>query len=142
MSAGSHSDDYRDASCDSYELSTTQVLEFAQQFSQKLDGLPMAPAIALSALAQPVIDALDRRKTGSFYTDFRLAKYLAERLANDLPSEGAILDPACGSGILACRPGPEPRGSRGGSRGRRAQEFEESTSRSTRCAPPSWCFRL
>lgn len=57
------------------------------------------PTLALASLAQPNLDASERRQTGSYFTDFRLARFAADA-ALKLATKKVILDPACGSGIL------------------------------------------
>ncbi len=56
------------------------------------------PALALAALARPPLTAAEKRRTGSFYTDYRLATFLG-RLARPQP-RARLVDPACGTGIL------------------------------------------
>lgn len=62
--------------------------------------LPMPAPVAIASIAQPALDGVDRRRAGAYYTDFRLARYVAEVVAPRVPRSGAILDPACGSGTL------------------------------------------
>jgi len=64
--------------------------------------LPMLPALALSALAREPLAAAAQKKSGSYYTDFRLASLVAE-LAQRVRVDGRpVIDPACGAGILLC----------------------------------------
>lgn len=63
-------------------------------------SLPVPPALLLASLAQPPMALTDRRRAGAYYTDFRLAQFLATGLPRDLRSTDTILDPAAGSGIL------------------------------------------
>jgi hypothetical protein len=65
-----------------------------------LTSLPMQPSLALSALATPEIERSHRRRSGAYYTDFRLATYLSELLAPGLPPVPRVVDPASGTGIL------------------------------------------
>lgn len=53
------------------------------------------PAIALAALADAP-SGMERRESGAYYTDYRLARRLADAVGNQSPA----LDAACGSGIL------------------------------------------
>lgn len=71
-----------------------------EQLVRELNGLPMPPALALSALARPSLDLAEKRKTGAYYTDFRLAKYLVDGVNHDHGPIKSVLDPACGTGIL------------------------------------------
>lgn len=61
-------------------------------------GVP-AP-LAVSALAREAIGQSDRRTSGAYHTDFRLAVHLAQRLAPSLQPRAPVIDPACGAGIL------------------------------------------
>lgn len=67
----------------------------------KLRSLPIHPSLALSSLAQPSLSANERRSSGVYYTDFRLAEYLTRSLR---PVAGArvpvVVDPSSGTGIL------------------------------------------
>lgn len=67
-----------------------------------VDGLlriPVHPALSLSALARPYLTGFERRNHGVYYTDFRLAEFLASNIKND-NKKIIFIDPACGSGIL------------------------------------------
>jgi hypothetical protein len=61
---------------------------------------PIAPALALAALARPALTAAERRTSGAYSTDFRLARYLAEGAAPRLVAGAQVIDPAAGTGIL------------------------------------------
>lgn len=65
----------------------------------EIDACDIAYPVALSALARIDLDELETKKKGSFYTDFRLASYLAQAVMPEY-SDGAVLDPSCGSSIL------------------------------------------
>lgn len=57
--------------------------------------------LALSALGREVIPLSDQRRSGAYYTDWRLAAHLASRAQSFRPQrEKPWLDPACGSGTL------------------------------------------
>jgi SAM-dependent methyltransferase len=74
--------------------------DFGRRLASRLKELSIPVPVALSSLAQPAVDLLDRRRRGIFYTDYRLAGHLAKVLLSSLPNGGSVLDPACGSGIL------------------------------------------
>jgi hypothetical protein len=57
-------------------------------------------ALALSSLARPELEHTDRRKAGVYYTDFRLARYVAQQLIRPINRKDLVLDPAAGTGIL------------------------------------------
>ena len=65
-------------------------------------GVPPRPALA--TLAQPALTDIRRRVTGAYYTDFRLARYLARRsaqlAARPLTPASRVIDPAAGTGTL------------------------------------------
>jgi hypothetical protein len=67
-----------------------------------LRSTPVPPALALAALASEPLSHPDRRKSGSYYTDFRLAQYLAARAGELTPisPDTPVIDPASGTGIL------------------------------------------
>ncbi|MGH4023628.1 MAG: N-6 DNA methylase, partial [Pseudonocardiaceae bacterium] len=60
--------------------------------------------LALATLAQPALTDTRRRATGAYYTDFRLARYLARRTAQlaatPLTPASAVIDTAAGTGTL------------------------------------------
>lgn len=65
--------------------------------AETLRRLPFHPSLGLVGLANPELSASDRRKAGVYFTDFRLARYLASRLVR---RPDLLLDPACGNGVL------------------------------------------
>lgn len=69
------------------------------EVTARLCGLPMPPALALAALGREPLGPLERRRSGQYYTDFRLAAHLAAGVASDA-GDAPVLDPAAGSGIL------------------------------------------
>lgn len=82
------------------QVSPDDLRSAAQRLAGRIRGLPMPPALALSALCQEALDSIDRRRSGSYYTDFRLAQYLAAHVVDEAQGTAIVLDPACGSGIL------------------------------------------
>jgi hypothetical protein len=72
----------------------------ATDLASVLTKLPYHGSLGLAAIARPDVTDAQRRKSGAYYTDFRLAIFLAG-LVRAKPSHlGPILDPACGSAIL------------------------------------------
>lgn len=65
-----------------------------------LKSIEIHPTLALASLAQPTLDMAEKRATGSYYTDFRLANFAALAFSARTLRKKGILDPACGSGIL------------------------------------------
>lgn len=58
------------------------------------------PSLALTALARPRVAASERRTTGAYYTDWRLAQHLAAGMVREHRPRDRVIDPACGTGIL------------------------------------------
>lgn len=59
--------------------------------------LPLS--LALAALARTDYGEVETKRSGSVYTDFRLAKYIA-KTAMSAYTGGPIIDPSCGTSIL------------------------------------------
>lgn len=77
-----------------------ELLELAAPVASAIARAPMHHALAISALAREVLDEQDRKITGAYHTDFRLAMRLAQLSASNLTHESTIIDPACGAGML------------------------------------------
>lgn len=80
--------------------STAELLKLAESVANAIERSPMHPALALSALAREALHEQDRKNTGAYHTDFRLATKLAELAAPKLLYNSKVIDPACGAGIL------------------------------------------
>ena len=83
-------------------IATDALRAAAPPLATALTAMPIPPALALTALAREPLPHSERRKAGSYYTDFRLAQYLAERAVELKPLERGdlVIDPASGTGIL------------------------------------------
>ena len=87
-------------------LGTTAVIPSAKMKSyveplvSSIIASNIPPALVLSALAREGLKRNDKRKTGSFNTDFRLALRLAGKAKDKVALRGSIIDPAAGSGML------------------------------------------
>lgn len=77
-----------------------ELLELAAPVARAIECSPIHHALALSALAREVLQEQDRKSTGAYHTDFRLATRLAQLAAHKLTHKGKVIDPACGAGIL------------------------------------------
>ena len=77
-----------------------ELLEASVAIVNAIERSPIPPALALSALARESLHEQDRKSTGAYHTDFRLAKRLAELAAPRLSYKSYVIDPACGAGIL------------------------------------------
>lgn len=76
------------------------LLDLAAPVCKAIQATPIPPALALSALAREALDEIERRTTGAYHTDFRLAQRVAELAAPGLGPQSRTIDPACGAGIL------------------------------------------
>lgn len=76
------------------------LLDLAAPVCKSIQETPISPALALSALAREALDENQRRTTGAYHTDFRLAQRVAELAAPGLSPQSKVIDPACGAGIL------------------------------------------
>lgn len=77
-----------------------ELMELAAPVAVAIERSPIHPALALSALAREALQEQDRKSTGAYHTDFRLAMRLAQLAAPKLTHESHVIDPACGAGIL------------------------------------------
>jgi hypothetical protein len=84
----------------SIQSSATMLHQMGSTVSSAIAGLPIHPALALSALAREPLSVQDRRAAGAHHTDFRLATLIGRYAAELNTSRRAIVDPACGAGIL------------------------------------------
>lgn len=81
-------------------FSEREALRLAEKVLDALNELPIHPALALSALARPSLSATEQRRSGAYYTDFRLARLLAEAARDKLSKNANVIDPASGTGML------------------------------------------
>ena len=79
---------------------TAELLELAGPVTSAIGCSPIHHALALSALARETLHEQDRKSTGAYHTDFRLAARLAQLAAPKLTHESKVIDPASGAGIL------------------------------------------
>lgn len=77
-----------------------ELLELAAPVAGAIERSPIHPALALSALAREALREQDRKITGAYHTDFRLATRLAQLAAPKLTYKSSVIDPASGAGIL------------------------------------------
>lgn len=77
-----------------------ELLERAAPVASAIERSPIHPALALSALAREALHEQDRKSTGAYHTDFRLATRLAQLAAPKLTHKSRVIDPASGAGIL------------------------------------------
>jgi len=82
------------------DRSAAELMELAAPVASEIGRSAIHPALALSALAREALHERDRKSTGAYHTDFRLAARLAELAAPKLTHVSKVIDPACGAGIL------------------------------------------
>lgn len=61
---------------------------------------PIPTTLALSALSREILPPNQQRKTGAYYTDWRLAQLLTETSVPQVRTSGPWIDTSCGSGVL------------------------------------------
>lgn len=81
-------------------IAISSLAALAAPIVAAIEASPIHPALALSALARESLDEAERKSTGAYHTDFRLAQRLAELAAPRLTHNSKVIDPACGAGIL------------------------------------------
>jgi hypothetical protein len=81
-------------------LSVADARVFGDLVRIALLAIPVHPALVLASLSQPPQHRLDRRRSGAYYTDFRLATFLAGRYPRPLEPDDLTIDPASGTGML------------------------------------------
>lgn len=78
----------------------TDLGPWCTQILSAIDATEIPVPLALSALAREVLPGHERKATGAYYTDWRLATLVAEASVPLVPWNGRWIDPACGSGIM------------------------------------------
>ena len=91
---------YRNANQDDSRLTTNEALAASDLVLRELKTVPIHPSLALCALGRPDLRPSDQKAAGAYYTDFRLAEYVARGAGLALHADAQVLDPACGTGIL------------------------------------------
>ncbi|EUL43427.1 hypothetical protein P851_00290 [Klebsiella aerogenes UCI 48] len=81
-------------------IPSEELLELSAPVVKAIEKAPIYPALALSILSRETLDEQDRKSTGAYHTDFRLAMRLAELASPNLTYKSKAIDPACGAGIL------------------------------------------
>lgn len=82
------------------KCTAAELLELAAPVASAIEFSPIHPALALSALAREALHEQNRKTTGAYHTDFRLATRLAQLAAPKLTHKSRVIDPASGAGIL------------------------------------------
>lgn len=79
---------------------STDLRPWTDKILSCIQGISIPTPLALSSLAREVIPSGAQKKTGAYYTDWRLAQMLADASVPQVEPDGLWVDPACGSGIL------------------------------------------
>lgn len=100
--AGFSIDDYRGLDCVKGALDSDELALATPTVVAALEATTVPSALALTALAREPLPERERRTVGSYYTDFRLAQFLAGRAITLKPLKCGhlVIDPASGTGIL------------------------------------------
>lgn len=86
-----------------FEIDVTDsetVKSVAETLSVVLTETNIPISLAISSLARESISISEKKQHGAFYTDFRLAQFIAEDCQRYLERDSKIADIAAGSGIL------------------------------------------
>ena len=92
--------DYRSSFAAPRFLTTEEAQLWADKLADVLASARVPVPLAIAALARPDLHKGEQRKAGAYYTDFRLAQYLAAPLASSLVPGDRVIDPSAGSGML------------------------------------------
>lgn len=77
-----------------------KATDYVKSIVKQIQDVEIPDAFAVSALSREVLPKSQQRKTGAYYTDWRLATLLAQSAISGRRPEGPWIDPACGSGTL------------------------------------------
>ncbi|RZF61466.1 Eco57I restriction-modification methylase domain-containing protein [Sphingobacterium corticibacterium] len=84
-------------------------LNVAEEFAVKIKKSPLPSSILLGILATENLNNIEKKSKGVYYTDYRLASLMGQKMANryselvqNKQESISIIDPSCGSGILLC----------------------------------------
>lgn len=97
--------EFRRRRSDEYGIDPDLAEHIAAGIIKAIDQTTIPIPLALSSLARPDMEATDRRQAGVYYTDFRLAQYVAHGLIRPLGKKDLVIDPAAGTGILLAAAG-------------------------------------
>ena len=73
---------------------------WADKILASVADTPIPLPLALSALSREVLPQAQQRKTGAYYTDWRLAELVAKQSVPKVRGPGPWIDTACGTGML------------------------------------------
>ena len=78
----------------------SSISECATQLRNLLNNTEIPFPLAISSLMSKPVPLSEQKKEGAFYTDFRLAGYVAKECRSILKKESSVADIAAGTGIL------------------------------------------
>ncbi|HFI9374494.1 TPA: N-6 DNA methylase, partial [Vibrio parahaemolyticus] len=81
-------------------LSYEALLDGSCELVNLIKNIQVPTALVLSSLATQPLQAHERKLSGAYYTDHRLALHIAEEGDKRWDKLRPIIDPACGTGIL------------------------------------------
>lgn len=97
-------------SCNDYNnvIKEIQILDCEKEqvrreiidLKEYIQKLPMHPTLALCSLAREEMSFSEQKQKGVYYTDYRLASFLANSIMDKITPDKRIIDTASGTGIL------------------------------------------
>lgn len=81
-------------------VNVEKVKEAGYALFEAINSTSIPPSMAISSLSREPITVCEKKKQGAFYTDFRLAKFVADDCDKYLKMNSNIADLSAGSGIL------------------------------------------
>jgi len=79
---------------------SSETLQSIKDLKKLIESGPIQYPLILSILSRENLLEHNRKETGAYHTDFRLAQRLARALIQKITLRDKIIDPACGAGIL------------------------------------------
>lgn len=70
------------------------------QLNKLISETEIPYSMAISSLIREPVSVEDQKKTGAFYTDYRLSQLIAENRQNEIKKDCSVVDFAAGTGIL------------------------------------------
>lgn len=79
---------------------SADLIDWATKVRTEIESTPIPVPLALSSLSREVLAASKQKRTGAYYTDWRLAQQLARDSVACVTRQGPWIDTACGTGVL------------------------------------------
>lgn len=93
-------EDYRLAFPSKRRVPPEEARVWGERILSALQEARLPLALAVASLGQPDLGFGEQRKAGAYYTDFRLARYVASQFVRDFHDDERVVDLAAGSGVL------------------------------------------